>query len=201
MNRAFRRRAARRAPKSARNLALGFLAGYLPIYGLSAAPTAQAYLAVADLPQTTIHYRIGADVTAAMGGNVGVESGGAAWNADSRNELYFDHNETLGLQYDNRLFMSDIDGPGHFAAFASTPCNGSNCDMWFDRAENWYGGTGTPGAGQTDAWSISAHEFGHWVGLNHTNGQVPSTDTSAPKARAALMERYVKAIILGMETR
>jgi len=28
-----------------------------------------------------------------------------------------------------------------------------------------------------------------------------TTDTSAPRARAALMDRYVKTIVLGMETR
>ncbi len=28
-----------------------------------------------------------------------------------------------------------------------------------------------------------------------------ATDTSAPRARAALMDRYVKTIVLGMETR
>ena len=45
----------------------------------------------------------------------------------------------------------------------------------FDQAENWYTGSGTPGGGQVDAESVSAHEFGHGAGIAHTqSGNCPS---------------------------
>ncbi len=41
-------------------------------------------------------------------------------------------------------------------------------EIKYDSAENWYTGTGTPGADQVDAWSVATHEFGHALGLRET---------------------------------
>ena len=58
-------------------------------------------------------------------------------------------------------------------------------------------------AGAQDAGRVARGADASELGVFFLTGlfALLATDTSAPKARAALMERYVKAIILGMETR
>lgn len=81
----------------------------------------------------------------------------------------------------SRLVVAgSIDGPGGVLANATLGCTVSgNCTMRFDTAENWNMGTGVPGPGQFDFLTIAAHEFGHWVGLDHST-DVPSSDSVVP---------------------
>lgn len=73
----------------------------------------------------------------------------------------------------NRIEWVAIDGPHNTLArtilgVAGTPPYIVQFTIQYDSAENWYTGTGTPGSTQYDAQSAVAHEFGHTLGLGHT---------------------------------
>lgn len=77
---------------------------------------------------------------------------------------------------DNSIHWGGIDGgpkPGQFNIYAqATWCVYSDnrdrlytSQIKFDKAENWYKGTGDPGNNQVDAWAVATHEFGHFFGF------------------------------------
>ncbi len=73
----------------------------------------------------------------------------------------------------NRVEWAPYDGPGRVIAYTDLWTSGVppyivQFIIRYDSAENWYTGTGTPGSTQYDAQSIAAHEFGHALGLGHT---------------------------------
>lgn len=59
-------------------------------------------------------------------------------------------------------------------------------EMKYDSAENWYTGTKAPASNQADAMSVAAHEFGHALGLNHTQSipHCPSDSLAATMCRS-----------------
>jgi len=51
-------------------------------------------------------------------------------------------------------------------------------ELKYDQAEEWYLGSGTPAGYQMDLRSTAAHEFGHGLGLDHTQ----AGNCGAPRA-------------------
>jgi hypothetical protein len=71
----------------------------------------------------------------------------------------------------NLIKYGAVDGQWGAAASTIKWLSGSTIvqmEIKYDSAENWYKLTGTPGAGQVDLRSTAAHEFGHALGLQHT---------------------------------
>lgn len=134
-----------------------------------------------DFPSgQTVYYRL--DQTVRNRGNdaiLAVYAGDQAWEAhDLRQWTDLVNNDSLG---GNRVVKFDpIDGPGDIRAqtwplgcLATSP----SCELEFDSGENWCYRTGDPGS-RPDLRGVAAHEFGHWIGLDHSGGATgcPSPD-------------------------
>ncbi len=78
----------------------------------------------------------------------------------------------------NDITVGSIDGSGGVLATTTIYFSGgiiNRAVIKFDSSENWYLGTGAPGGSQMDGRSVASHEFGHALGLDHTqSGNCPS---------------------------
>jgi hypothetical protein len=98
----------------------------------------------------------------------------AAWNVqDVRTRIEFYNAGGSGLP----MHVQAQDTLGGPIADATTGCAGTtagSCLLRFARGTFWYNGTGTLPAGATDFISVALHEFGHLVGLGHSESQLQS---------------------------
>lgn len=90
----------------------------------------------------------------------------------------------------NDITRGSIDGSRRTLAVTNIYYSGNTITritMKFDSAESWYLGSGTPGSGQIDGRSVSAHEFGHGIGVGHTQ----STYCPSNSNRATMCASYI----------
>jgi hypothetical protein len=109
-----------------------------------------------------------------------VKDGASEWNAlnesmsfdfvsgDISNVDFYDCPSTLHRDVIFREQIGDGSG-GILAQTRSCAFNGDNTriktfNVRFDKAEDWYTGTGTPST-PTDLWGAATHEFGHATGF------------------------------------
>lgn len=97
------------------------------------------------------------------------DAGANTWTAGTP---YFSF--TKSSSSGNRVYWLDIDGPHGTLAYSwyyYWPTGHLyDANFKYDRAEKWnYSISRLPSSQEYDAWSVAAHEFGHWLVLNHSS--------------------------------
>jgi len=90
----------------------------------------------------------------------------------------------------NDITTGGIDGKGKTLAVTTVWYSGSNITRMtikFDSAEKWYLGSGTPGSTYIDGRSVSAHEFGHGLGVGHTQSSYCPSNSN----RSTMCSSYI----------
>jgi hypothetical protein len=91
------------------------------------------------------------------------------WDDGSPSSFYFYYDSSSS----NGLWYGSIDGK--YGVLAKTwfdwvaahkGYHVVDCDFKYDSGEAWHTSVSTP-PDKVDAWSVAAHEFGHWLSLGH----------------------------------
>lgn len=158
------------------------------IVAISTWNVARAYIIYATWATESATYRYHSSLPTAW--QSPTNFGGQVWTNVLTSSWTFVYNTSSG----NEISYGGIDGVGNLVGQTTPSFAGdghlNGFDIKFDSAESWYTGSGTPGSNQIDARSVSAHEFGHGLGLDHPQSQYCPTPSSNP-ARATMCQGAV----------
>lgn len=93
--------------------------------------------------------------------------GAVAWNNVTTSSWTFNRVSSSS----NYVEYAGVDGALGAAAVTTLYMSGNQITRFvirYDSSENWYTGSSVPGSTQIDAWSVASHEFGHALGLDHS---------------------------------
>lgn len=103
----------------------------------------------------------------------------SAWNNVSSSSIELLRNDS---SYGLRVYDGWIDGTGGTLAIATRYWPWDTYISWatieVEENDNWYTGTGSPGATENDLQSLLTHELGHTLAILHTDASC--TGTSRP---------------------
>lgn len=105
--------------------------------------------------------------TLTSGWNNAVSNGRNQWNYVTPSPLTILRNDTSN----NDVTFGYTGG---YAGLTTRTCSSgtiTDADIVFNSSFTWYTGTGSPGS-SWDAWSVAAHELGHFLGFRHTQANL-----------------------------
>lgn len=113
------------------------------------------------------YYRFASSVPTSFRGHI--DFGANVWTKADVSSFVWYKSSWQGV----KVIYQNYDGPGGVLGHTFPSADGNaHFDYYtyvlFDKAENWYLGSGVPAYNQIDLRSIAAHEMGHALGLDHT---------------------------------
>lgn len=127
--------------------------------------SAHAYLICCSWASNSATYKFHSSLP--TGFQAGTNAGANVWTNVTSSSWVWSYNNNSG----NLIKYGTIDGANNVLATTTRFLSGSTLigfELKYDSSENWYTGSGTPTGNQYDLRSIAAHEFGHALGINHT---------------------------------
>lgn len=139
--------------------------------------TTQAYVFSANWSGNGATWKYGSSLPSSF--QDGTSFGAYAWTSIGSSSWTYTYNSGSS----NEVRYVNIDGGSGKLAETSYWVDGQGYITQFlieyDNQENWYTGSSTPGGSQIDLRSIAAHEFGHTLGLWHTDTTCNGTSSDA----------------------